>query len=128
MATITAQILVGKAHRSDNGIQPTHALYLHEGSICSWSLHAVDLKGSLSASEIAQWACAPKDILSDALLLTAIYLSNNETFLNKALDLIPSIKKSFDSFSIPANDREELLRMLKQTPMRKRNQFDIQNS
>lgn len=119
MATITAQILVGKAHRSDNGIQPTHALYLHEGSICSWSLHAVDLKGSLSASEIAQWACAPKDILSDALLLTAIYLSNNETFLNKALDLIPSIKKSFDSFSIPANDREELLRMLKQTPMPK---------
>ena len=119
MATITAQILVGKAHRSDNGIQPTHALYLHEGSICSWSLHAVDLRGSLSANEIAQWACDPKDILSDALLLTALYLSNNETFLNRALDLIPSIKKSFDSFSISENDREELLEMIKQTPMPK---------
>lgn len=119
MTTITTQILIGKADKYGNGIRPTHALYLHEGTICAWSLHAVDLQGSLSANEIAQWACDPKDILSDALLLTALYLSNDEKFLDRALELIPSIQKIFDSFSISENDREELLEMIKQTPMPK---------
>jgi hypothetical protein len=120
MATITAQILIGKAHPNDNGIQPTHALYLHEGSICSWSLQSVDLNRPLPANEMSQWVCDPNEMLSDALVLIGLYFSNDEKFIYRSLELIPYIKtKRFDSFSIPRNDREELLRMLKQTPMPK---------
>jgi hypothetical protein len=119
MSATTAQILLGNSHPNDCGISPTHALYLHEGDRCSWSMHEIDLADS-RLKRLAVWTPDPTQILADAILMAAFHAVEDEEFREKLMSVFPDVKKHrIDSFELALTDRLELLDMVKAIAMPK---------
>jgi hypothetical protein len=119
MSATTAQILLGQSHPNDCGISPTHALYLHEGGRCSWSMHEIDLVDS-NLKRLAVWTPDPSQILADAILMAAFYAGGDEGFREKLLSVFPAANKHrVESSELALTDRLELLDMVKKIPMPK---------
>jgi hypothetical protein len=77
MATLTANILVGKSHTYDGGIQPTHQLFLSENSMPAWILMPNNLLSIPSPDDISEkviWHPTLENMLEDALLMIALYV------------------------------------------------------
>lgn len=119
MPATTAQILVGHPHPNDGGINPTFALYLHEGDNCRWSMHKINLAESQLA-RLSVWACDPNQIMADGLLLVAFHASGDQTFRDHLLKVFPAAgKEMVESAEIDHLDRLEMLDMIKGIKMPK---------
>jgi hypothetical protein len=119
MSATTAQILLGNSHPNDCGMSPTHALYLHEGDRCSWSMHEIDLADS-RLKRLAVWTPDPSQILADAILMSAFHAGGDGGFRKKLLSVFPGASKHrIDSFELALTDRLELLDMVKAIVMPK---------
>jgi hypothetical protein len=119
MSATTAQILLGNSHPNDCGISPTHALYLHEGDRCSWSMHEIDLADS-RFERLAVWTPIPEQILADAILMVAFHAGGDESFREKLLSVFPGANKPrVEASELALPDRLELLDMVKKIPMPK---------
>ncbi len=119
MSATTAQILLGNSHPNDCGISPTHALYLHEGDRCSWSMHEIDLADS-RIKRLGVWAPIPEQIMADAILMAAFHAAGDEGFQEKLLSAFPDANKHrVESFELALTDRLELLDLVKKIPMPK---------
>jgi len=74
MATMTAQILVGRPHTNHDGINPTHYLFLSENSRPAWVLVSQNIfpKEQRDHSRIT-WIPTVENMLEDALLMIALH-------------------------------------------------------
>ena len=79
MATLTAQIIVGRGHPNDDGIIPTHQIFLSENSRPAWVLKP---ENTLSARMVGPrkvvWIPTLENMLEDALLMVAIHIVRDE--------------------------------------------------
>ncbi len=92
MATLTAQILVGRAHPNHDGINPTHYLFLSQNDRPAWVLMPENVFGRRSTgAERITWLPTVEYMLEDALLMIAVHVLKNREivklsnsyFLNK---------------------------------------------
>jgi hypothetical protein len=119
MSATTAQILLGSSHSNDGGINPSFALYLHEGDRCAWSMHEIDLGGSTN-KRIAYWVPDPTQIMADAILMAAFHTGGDDCFRANLLNVFPAVKMNcLESFELALTDRLEFLDMVKKIPMPK---------
>ena len=75
MATLTAQILIGREHPHHGGINPSHYLFLSENSRPAWVL----VKQNVSEDQRDRrpriiWIPTVNHMLEDALIMTAIHI------------------------------------------------------
>ncbi len=88
MATLTAQILIGSPHPNDDGISPTHYLFLSENSRPAWVLvrqnvFPMNPRNRRPFRKIT-WIPTLEHMLEDALLMTAVHLLNHEELTQTA--------------------------------------------
>ena len=85
MATLTAQILVGRSHSNHDGINPTHYLFLSENDRPAWVLVCQNVfrKERQSHSKIT-WIPTVENMLEDALLMIAIHICRNREVIQHA--------------------------------------------
>lgn len=79
MGTYTAQILTGHGHQNHDGVNPvTHQLFLSENSRPSWTIYSSSIGAPTEKQEsIATWVPTVENMLEDALVMVAIYVSQN---------------------------------------------------
>jgi len=96
MATLTAQILVGKSHPYDGGIIPSHRLYLFENSRPAWMLLPENI-WKLSKPKLGKitWIPTVKNMLEDAMLMIALYVIRDEEIVTLAKDYVHSTKQDW---------------------------------
>lgn len=88
MTTLTAQILVGDPHPFDDGIIPSHFIFLKENNQPSWSLVKANVfqgNKNYDVSEIV-WKPTKENMLEDALLMVAIHVLKNKEIVKIAKD------------------------------------------
>ncbi len=94
MGIYTAQILIGCGKMYDKGINPSHALFLHEDDQdVAWVLKKLDLQTdqtSASAQSAMQWTCSLDNLLDDAMLLIAIYVLKDDVTITLTKELTKS--------------------------------------
>ncbi|RKZ30120.1 hypothetical protein DRQ33_08150, partial [bacterium] len=85
MATLTAQILVGRPHPNHGGINPTHYLFLSENDRPAWMLFDQNIfrKERQGYSKIT-WIPTVENMLEDALLMIAIHILKNREIVEMA--------------------------------------------
>jgi hypothetical protein len=119
MSATTSQILVGRPHPYEGGMNPEFALYLHEGDNCRWSMHKINLADSQLA-RLSVWICDPNQIMADALLLAAFHAGGDQTFRDHLLKVFPAARKEMlESAEIAHVDRLEMLDMIRGIKMPK---------
>lgn len=85
MATLTAQVLVGRAHPNHGGINPTHYLFLSENDRPAWVLVPENVFGkSPTNAEGITWIPTTEHMLEDALLMRAIHVLRDEEIVKLA--------------------------------------------
>ncbi len=99
MATLTAQILIGRSHPNSGGINPTHYLFFSENDRPAWVLVPENIfsRGSDQTEGKVVWIPTADNPLEDAMLMIAIYVLKDEGIVELA-------KRSFQSLE----DRVEL--------------------
>lgn len=80
MATLTAQILVGRSHPNSGGINPTHYLLYSENDRPAWTLvpENVFTNSSEQTAEKIVWIPTADNPLEDALLMIALFAVRDE--------------------------------------------------
>lgn len=77
MATITAKMMIGRAHPYDGGIILEYYLFLSENGIAGWTLVEENLYGKKEIDKdqrIAQWIPTIEHMLEDAMLMVGLYV------------------------------------------------------
>lgn len=88
MATFTAQITVGEGHPNDDGINPTHYVFLSENSRPAWVLVPENIfNRRKSAARKVTWIPTVENMLEDALLMLAIHVIKDPEVLGLANSL-----------------------------------------
>lgn len=82
MATMTSQILIGRPHPNDDGIIPTHYLFLSENSRPAWILVHQNINFSKNGHKKITWIPTLENMLEDAFLMVAIHVLENDKVLN----------------------------------------------
>lgn len=115
MATMTAQIQVGQAHRYHGGINPTHYLFLSENSRPAWILVSQkSFNDGKEESEIKNdkvtWIPTLERMLEDALVMIAYYILKDSKVCRLVDKYVNSKSKNWVEVyeDIPENIREEL--------------------
>jgi len=87
MVTLTAQILVGNPYPDNDGINPTHYLFLCEDGRPAWILVEQNIfqEEQSSFSKIT-WLPTIENILEDAFLMVAIHILKNREIIKMARD------------------------------------------
>ena len=93
MGTLTAQILIGSPHPNNDGIIPSHYLFLSENSAPSWSLvkENVDNEDKNKYPNIV-WLPTVENMLEDGLLMVATHVLKNHEILEMAKDYTNQIE------------------------------------
>ena len=104
MATLTAQILVGRPHPNHDGINPTHYVFLSENDRPAWVLVHQNIFRERGTGKII-WIPTVENMLEDALLMIAIHVCNN----NELITIANTFSAKIDS------DRMELYSELDET-------------
>ena len=93
MGTLTAQILIGSPHPNNDGIIPSHYLFLSENSAPSWSLvkENVDNEDKNKYPNIV-WLPTVENMLEDGLLMVAAHVLKNHEILEMAKDYTNQIE------------------------------------
>ena len=87
MATKTAQILIGSPHPHDDGIIPSHYLFLSENSRPSWQLVKENLYNEEKNKYLKIiWIPTVENMLEDGLLMVAVHVLKNQEILEIAND------------------------------------------
>ena len=81
MATITAFVLIGKAHQNNSGIIPTHYIALYENDHPSLSLKKID-----SNKEIIRISPTAEKIVDNIYLLIYTFVLKAEINLNNSMN------------------------------------------
>jgi hypothetical protein len=85
MATLTAQILVGRAHPNHGGINPTHQLFFSENDRPAWILMPENVFGRGSAElDRTVWIPTVEHALEDGLLMITLHIVKDDAILNLA--------------------------------------------
>lgn len=87
MATFTSQIIVGRKHMYDGGINNiSHVLLLSENSVPAWVLKEVSIYDDEqeSCGNNIIWLPTVEHMLEDALLMIGLYVLKNEELLDLA--------------------------------------------
>lgn len=93
MATFSAQIIVGDAHPNDDGINPTHYVFLSENSRPAWVLVPENIfNRRKSATRKVTWIPTVERMLEDALLMVAIHVMKDSEIVNLAHSLGSNIE------------------------------------
>jgi len=83
LATLTAQIIVGRAHPNDGGINPTHQLFFSENDRPAWILMPENVFGRGSAElDRTVWIPTVEHTLEDGLLMIALHVLKDKTIVN----------------------------------------------
>lgn len=86
MATLTAQILIGKEHTYHGGIGPTHYLFLSENSRAGLILVNENVHTKRPTSKRV-WIPTPEHMLEDALLMISRYVLRIPEIIKKSEEL-----------------------------------------
>jgi len=100
MGSYSTQIIVGNKALYDDGIVPTHQLFLWENDRPAWNLLDVCLEDQPAGVKII-WLPAPDEILQCALLMISVFILNDEE-VRKRLKQI--LSKEFTDFVELQND------------------------
>lgn len=94
MATLTAQLLIGKGHPYHGGINPTHYLFLSENSVPAWILVPENLLSSKHPKPFKKkvWIPTLEHMLEDGLLMVVYYVLNDPVIQEKARPFIEGKK------------------------------------
>ena len=85
MATLTAQILIGRSHHNHDGINPTHYLFLSENDRPAWILVDQNVfNGEPTGHSKIIWIPTIENMLEDALLMIAIHVCKNRDLITYA--------------------------------------------
>jgi hypothetical protein len=79
MATITASVLIGTAHRYHGGINPTHLLLLSENDRPAWQLTPLH-----TSEPKTVWIPTVENMLDDGLLMVGMLVIRDEWLLHGA--------------------------------------------
>lgn len=83
MATLTAQIIVGRAHPNHGGINPTHYLFFSENDRPAWILVPENVFGERSIDiEKTVWIPTVEHALEDGLLMIALHVLQDREIVN----------------------------------------------
>jgi len=74
MATMTAQILIGRGHPNHDGINPTHYLFLSENGAPAWILVNENIFSFNSNRSKITWIPTVENMLEDAILMIAVHV------------------------------------------------------
>ncbi|HEY4552609.1 MAG TPA: hypothetical protein VIG80_05405 [Bacillaceae bacterium] len=82
MGAITAQILIGKAHANDGGINPEYQMFLSENSAPVWLLKKLDIFSRKdSDAQTIKWIPTVEHMLEDAVLMIGLYAAKDKQLL-----------------------------------------------
>ena len=85
MATKTAQIIIGSPHPNDDGIIPSHYLFLSENNMPSWQLVKENLYNEEKNKYLKiVWIPTVENMLEDGLLMVAVHVLKNKEILEIA--------------------------------------------
>jgi len=85
MATLTAQIFVGRTHPNHGGINPTHQLFFSENDRPAWILMPENVFGRGSVElDRTVWIPTVEHALEDGLLMVVLHILKDEEVLNLA--------------------------------------------
>ncbi len=83
MATLTAQIIVGRAHPNHGGINPTHYLFFSENDRPAWVLVPENVFGKRPLEmEKTVWIPTVEHTLEDGLLMIALHILKDREIVN----------------------------------------------
>ncbi|MGP3560652.1 hypothetical protein [Geobacillus sp. BK01] len=118
MATLTAQLLIGKGHPYHGGINPTHYLFLSENSVPAWILVPENLFSSKQLKPFKKkvWIPTLEHMLEDGLLMAAYYVLNDPVIQEKASPFVEAKEgRSFQLYKdIGMNSLRELHALCRQ--------------
>ena len=109
MSTLTAQILVGNPHPFDDGIIPSHFIFLKENNQPSWSLVKANVfqeNKNYKLSEIV-WRPTLENMLEDALLMVAIHVLKNKEIIKIAKDFSSKIDSQLLELNSHLNNEQK---------------------
>ncbi len=84
MGTMTAQLLIGKAHPYEGGIYPSHYMFLSENGTASWTLYEINSPNKPSKPYIANWIPTVDYLLEDAIVMIGLYVIKDEELIGLA--------------------------------------------
>ena len=107
---LTAQILVGQSHPHQDGICPTHNLYLSENHRAAWTLVNQNLfPQEENQFSTVTWIPTIENMLEDALLMIAIYIVKDPEVVAMAQSFSDQIHAErmelYDSFTTEQLDQ-----------------------
>lgn len=93
MATLTAQILVGRPHHNHDGLNPTHYVFLSENDRPAWVLVPENIFGDRRKDEgKVTWIPTVENMLEDALLMVVIHVCKHREVMKLAKSFCPKIE------------------------------------
>jgi hypothetical protein len=106
LATLTAQMLVGRSHPNSGGINPTHYLFFSENDRSAWILVPENVFewGPERSTERIVWIPTIENALEDALLMVAIYVLEDQGIRELAADRLRRLDKHaevYEAFDRP---------------------------
>lgn len=78
---MTAQILIGRPHPNDDGINTTHCIYLSENSRAALLLYNHDLQYGSRGGKPIVWTPSLDNIIEDAILMIAVHVIQDEEII-----------------------------------------------
>ncbi|MBX7135830.1 MAG: hypothetical protein K1X67_24445 [Fimbriimonadaceae bacterium] len=115
MATTTATAVIGHAHPSGGGINPTHVLFLTENDRPSLSLYRIKSEGSFS--RLAIWIPTVENMLEDLLLMVAALTGAHRPLAQAFKAEAGSGAARFDMTTISGERRHELYASCRELPL-----------
>jgi len=119
MGTFTTQILVGTPHQNNDGINPTHYVFLSENDRPSWILVHQNIFTEHEDNErIITWIPTIENMLEDALLMIAIHVCKNKEVIKLAKNFNAKIESQrVELYSdLEENNRKQLYEQCRQIP------------
>lgn len=118
MATMTAQILVGRPHPNHGGINPTHILFLSENSRPAWILNTLNIHGPNSMRPQKErrvvWIPTVDFMVHDALLMIGLYAVRIPELVEAAKPLLDLKAERIELYEeIDQPDLEKLHQIMK---------------
>ncbi|WP_066318947.1 hypothetical protein [Bacillus sp. FJAT-29814] len=115
MATMTAQILVGKAHPYDGGMNPEYYMYLSENGVARWTMIEENISHRhLGGGDqrLAQWIPTIEHMLEDALMMIGIYIEKDEILIGLAKQFFNGeVPRMAELFEEASQKRLEMMRV-----------------
>ena len=90
MSTMTAQILIGKAHPYDGGINPNFTMFLSENSVACWTLIKLNFRETVQPTNpiVVKWIPTIEFMLEDAVMMIGLYVLKDVELIHLAKEHI----------------------------------------